>query len=94
MQERAGCTPAAPLSRHDPHFTAIVMFQGNPMKRFMLAITAVVLAVSLDSTVQAATGPARTRLDAFATGLHSLTGHFTQSLTDINGKVSKTSSGT
>ena len=64
------------------------------MKRFMLVIASVVLALSLNSVVKAATGPARARLDAFATGLHSLTGHFAQSLTDINGKVSKTSSGT
>jgi len=64
------------------------------MKRFMLAVTAVVLALSLGTVAQAATGPARARLDAFATGLHSLTGHFSQSLTDINGQTSKTSSGT
>jgi len=64
------------------------------MKRFMFAVTAVVLALSLGTVAQAATGPARARLDAFATGLHSLTGHFSQSLTDINGQTSKTSSGT
>lgn len=64
------------------------------MKRFMLAVTAMVLALSLGTVAQAATGPARTRLDAFATGLHSLTGHFSQSLTDINGQTKKTSSGT
>ena len=70
------------------------MFRENPMKRFMLAVTAVVLALSLGTVAQAATGPARARLDAFATGLHSLTGHFSQSLTDINGQTKKTSSGT
>jgi outer membrane lipoprotein carrier protein len=70
------------------------MSRENPMKRFMLAVTAVVLALSLGTVAQAATGPARTRLDAFATGLHSLTGHFSQSLTDINGQTKKTSSGT
>ena len=64
------------------------------MKRFMLAMSAVVLMFSLSAVAQAATGPARARLDAFATGLHSLTGHFTQSLVDINGKVGKNSSGT
>ncbi|MHB1058019.1 MAG: outer membrane lipoprotein chaperone LolA [Rhodanobacter sp.] len=48
----------------------------------------------LVGTAQAATGPARARLDAFATGLHSLTGHFSQTLTDINGGTSKSSSGT
>jgi outer membrane lipoprotein carrier protein len=70
------------------------MSRENPMKRFMLAVIAVVLALSLGTVAQAATGPARARLDTFATGLHSLTGHFSQSLTDINGQTSKTSSGT
>ncbi len=64
------------------------------MKRFLLAITTVVLGLSLSGLAQAASGPARARLDAFATGLHSLTGHFSQSLTDINGQTSKSSSGT
>ncbi len=62
------------------------------MKRLTLA--AIALISLLVGTAQAATGPARARLDAFATGLHSLTGHFTQSLIDINGKTGKTSSGT
>ncbi|MEI7038212.1 outer membrane lipoprotein chaperone LolA [Fulvimonas yonginensis] len=43
---------------------------------------------------QAAAGPARQRLDAFATGLHSLKGRFTQTLTDASGQGAKTSSGT
>ena len=64
------------------------------MKRFTLVLPAFVLALSLSAVVQAAAGPARVRLDAFATGLHSLTGHFTQTLTDINGQTSKSSSGT
>lgn len=64
------------------------------MKRFMLVLSAVVLTLSLNAVAQAAGGPARARLDAFATGLHSLTGHFSQTLTDINGKSSKNSSGT
>ena len=64
------------------------------MKRFMLTLSAVVLTLSLSAMAQAATGPARARLDTFATGLHSLTGQFTQSLTDINGQSTKTSSGT
>jgi len=64
------------------------------MKRFMLALSAVVLTLSLSAVAQAAGGPARARLDAFATGLHSLTGHFSQTLTDINGHTSKNSSGT
>lgn len=63
------------------------------MKRFMLALTAT-LVLSLGSVAQAATGTARARLDAFATGLHSLTGHFTQTLTGVNDQVSKASSGT
>lgn len=64
------------------------------MKRFMFALSAVVLTLSLSAVAQAAAGPARARLDAFATGLHSLTGHFSQTLTDLNGHTSKNSSGT
>ncbi|QRP65373.1 outer membrane lipoprotein chaperone LolA [Rhodanobacter sp. FDAARGOS 1247] len=62
------------------------------MKRFMLVLSAAALLLS--AAAQAATGPARARLDAFATGLHSLTGNFSQTLTDINGSASKNSSGT
>ncbi len=64
------------------------------MKRFMLALSAIVVALSLGTVAQASTGQARARLDAFATGLHSLTGHFSQTLTDVNGHTSKNSSGT
>ena len=64
------------------------------MKRLMLVLSTIVLALSLSAIAQAATGPARARLDAIATGLQSLTGHFSQSLTDINGQTKKTSSGT
>jgi outer membrane lipoprotein carrier protein len=60
------------------------------MKRLTLAV--VLLLLSL--VTQAATGPARARLDAFAQNLHSLTGHFSQTLIDINGHDSKTSAGT
>jgi outer membrane lipoprotein carrier protein len=60
------------------------------MKRLTLA--AVLLLLSF--VTQAATGPARARLDAFAQNLHSLTGRFSQSLIDINGQGSKTSAGT
>lgn len=60
------------------------------MKR--LTFAAVLLLLSF--VTQAATGPARARLDAFAQNLHSLTGHFSQSLIDINGQGSKTSAGT
>lgn len=64
------------------------------MKRFMLALTILVLMFSLDATAFAATGPARARLDAFASGLHSLTGDFSETLTGADGQASKTSSGT
>jgi outer membrane lipoprotein carrier protein len=64
------------------------------MKRFVFAVTAVMLALSLSAAAQAAAGPARARLDSFANGLHSLTGHFSQTLTDVNGQTSKTSAGT
>jgi outer membrane lipoprotein carrier protein len=62
------------------------------MNRFTLV--ALALLSMLVGTAQAATGPARARLDAFATDLHSLTGHFSQSLTDVNGHPGQTSSGT
>jgi outer membrane lipoprotein carrier protein len=63
------------------------------MNRFKFAAAAM-LVFSLVGMAQAATGPARARLDAFATGLHSLTGHFSQTLTNVNGQDSKTSTGT
>jgi outer membrane lipoprotein carrier protein len=62
------------------------------MKRFVLVLASLMLTCSLNA--MAATGPARARLDAFATNLHSLTGHFSQSLADVNGHTSQTSSGT
>jgi outer membrane lipoprotein carrier protein len=52
------------------------------------------LGLFLAGLAHAATGPARQRLDAFATGLHSLQGHFTQTLTDASGQDAKSSSGT
>ncbi len=64
------------------------------MKRFASMLSIFVLMLSLDAVAHAATGPARARLDMFATGLHSLTGHFSQTLTNPNGQASKTSSGT
>ena len=64
------------------------------MKRFAIVLSMVVLMFSLNAAAHAATGSARARLDAFATGLHSLTGHFSQTLTNVNGQASKTSSGT
>jgi len=62
------------------------------MNRF-LAICAA-LAFTAAGAVHAAAGPARARLDSFATGLHALTGQFTQTLTDANGGKGKASSGT
>jgi outer membrane lipoprotein carrier protein len=64
------------------------------MKRFASLLSIFVLMLSLDTVAHAATGPARARLDAFATGLHALTGHFSQTLTNVNGQDSKTSTGT
>ncbi len=63
------------------------------MKRFKLVLAAIAL-LSLGTAAQAATGAARARLDAFATGLHSLTGSFSQTLVDPNGNAGKTSTGT
>ena len=62
------------------------------MKRFTFALFTVALLLSAPAFATADT--ARARLDAFATGLHSLTGHFVQTLTDLNGHGSKSSSGT
>jgi len=64
------------------------------MKRSASLAFLAVLALSLGSVAHATTGPARARLNAFAQDLHSLTGHFTQTLTDVNGQGAKTSSGT
>ncbi|MDE2309127.1 MAG: outer membrane lipoprotein chaperone LolA [Xanthomonadaceae bacterium] len=64
------------------------------MKRLMPALSALLLTFALTAMAHAAAGPARARLNAFADGLHSLTGHFSQTLTDVNGNVGKTSSGT
>jgi len=62
------------------------------MKRFAL-LTAAVVSLTLSSLAMAA-GPARSRLDAFANGLHSLTGKFSQTLKDANGNSGKPSNGT
>ncbi|BDU22270.1 outer membrane lipoprotein chaperone LolA [Dyella sp. GSA-30] len=60
------------------------------MNRLIVTIATFALAF----TAHAATGNARAKLDAFATGLHSLTGNFSQTLTDANGQPGKSSSGT
>ncbi|GLQ97606.1 outer membrane lipoprotein chaperone LolA [Dyella mobilis] len=62
------------------------------MKRLRFAALAGLFAFSL-STLSYAAGPARARLDAFAQGLHAISGNFTQTLTDPSGKV-QTSNGT
>ncbi|URX61433.1 outer membrane lipoprotein chaperone LolA [Luteibacter anthropi] len=59
------------------------------MKRLLLAAT-----MSLLSLPTFAAGPARDRLDAFAKGLHSITGRFSQTLSNANGDAGKTSTGT
>ena len=59
------------------------------MKRLLLAAT-----LSLLSLPAFAAGPARERLDTFAKGLHSLTGRFSQTMSNANGDAGKTSSGT
>jgi outer membrane lipoprotein carrier protein len=61
------------------------------MKRLAFALFTVALSVGVNAY---AADTARARLDAFATGLHSLTGNFQQTLTDINGSASKVSAGT
>lgn len=60
----------------------------------LVSTVLVILAIAFAGLAHAADGPARQRLDAFAHDLHSLTGHFTQTLTDPNGRTGKTTSGT
>jgi outer membrane lipoprotein carrier protein len=59
------------------------------MKRLLLAAT-----LSLLSLPAFAAGTARDRLDAFAKGMHSLAGRFSQTMSNANGDPGKTSSGT
>jgi outer membrane lipoprotein carrier protein len=63
------------------------------MKRLRYAAFAGLFALSIASLAQAATGPARAKLDTFAQGLHAVAGNFSQTLTDPSGKA-QTSSGT
>jgi len=51
------------------------------MKRLLLAATLSLLSLP----TFAATGAARERLNAFSTGLHALTGRFSQTLANANG---------
>jgi len=65
------------------------------MKRLMLVLSIACVSLCFAAGVHAQTvGAARAQLDAFAQDLHALTGQFSQALTDINGKSTKTSSGT
>jgi outer membrane lipoprotein carrier protein len=61
------------------------------MKRLRFAAAVAVVALSLSTLVQAATGPARARLDTFAHGLHALSGNFTQTLSNPSGQSQQTS---
>ena len=63
------------------------------MKRFRFAALVASLALLACNLAQAA-GPARTRLDAFAQGLHAIAGNFTQTLTNADGQPGQTSNGT
>lgn len=63
------------------------------MKRLHVAALLASLALLVSGFAQAATGPARARLDAFAQGLHAISGDFTQTLIDPSGKT-QSSSGT
>jgi outer membrane lipoprotein carrier protein len=63
------------------------------MNRLRFAALAGLFALSIASLAQAATGPARAKLDAFAQGLHAISGNFSQTLTDPSGKA-QTSNGT
>ncbi|WP_329740570.1 outer membrane lipoprotein chaperone LolA [Dyella sp. A6] len=61
------------------------------MKRLPIVVAACLFPLAV---LAQSAGPARARLDAFAKGLHSLTGHFTQTLTNADGQSGQTSSGT
>ena len=61
------------------------------MKRYLRVLAVALLVVSMGAMAQ---GPARAQLDAFAKGLHSLKGTFSQTLTDPNGHAGSPSTGT
>jgi outer membrane lipoprotein carrier protein len=63
------------------------------MNRLRYAALVGMFALSIASLAHAATGPARAKLDAFAQGLHAISGNFSQTLTDPSGKT-QTSNGT
>jgi outer membrane lipoprotein carrier protein len=60
------------------------------MKRLRFAAVITLLAL-LACHVAYAAGPARTRLDTFAHGLHALSGNFTQTLSNPSGQTQQTS---
>lgn len=62
------------------------------MKRCQIFLTAVLLLLSIGAMAQG--GTARAQLDAFSKGLHSMSGHFSQTLTGPNGETQPASSGT
>ncbi len=64
------------------------------MKSLAFVLSIAALLFTSGAAAQGVTGQARARLDAFASGLHALTGNFQQTVTDLNGRDSKTSSGT
>lgn len=64
------------------------------MKFFRAMPLFVSFVLMLAGTAHAATGAARARLDAFAQGLHALSGNFTQTLATADGKPGRSSNGT
>ena len=64
------------LSHRIAHCAQTLTRNRELMKR--LVTFAAAMAISCCGLAQAATGPARAKLDAFATGLHSLTGTFSR----------------
>ena len=72
---------------------SMTLDSGNAMKHLLIYALAVLM-MSLGTSALAATGPGRARLNTFAHDLHSLTGHFSETLTNVNGQGGKASSGT
>ncbi len=63
------------------------------MKR-LASLCLLLLALAVTLPAMAAGDGARARLDQFAAGLHSLSGHFRQAMTDANGRRGQVSEGT
>ena len=68
---------------------ASYLLQGKSMRKLILLI-----ALSLFAGAAFAATGARARLDAFANGLHSLSGNFSQTVYDAHGNVNGSSHGT